>query len=445
MDNVKDLQDINKSIYWRNFKENFPLISKTDPSKMASKTNEQHIRKIDFDQVLFIDRYHLEEEREQDIGTKKEILENWLKDLLYSKINLPIVNKVDFLFVRSLVRDDYKELFHDIISCVNKNNSVAVIEDFKETATTMNIEASRILLEMRHLYYLFTASHPIDRACLYVRLCYYLLVMRKTMEIMSKIVVFHSDMQAVENLIAQHANQVGRITVTLQHGLYVDYGDYKTVNVVNYLQQPSEYFLSWGEDTRKTILRHHPDTKVVICGKPRINWSNFGRQPAKITNNKSSNLSENKNYFTVILDQKIFNDFNHAMVKIIKKFCLQNGLLLNLKFHPQIDKREYTQLYNNFEDGLPLDGSQFVAGHTSSLLYEAMNFGIKVVKYKSEIPCLDTPPEITFSNIKELETILNQEIDYKKLARKYITYAGLESLKKYKSFFNAIIQEAKND
>ena len=126
----------------------------------------------------------------------------------------------------------------------------------------------------------------------------------------------------------------------------------------------------------------------------------------------------------------------------MQNFCRQNGLLLNLKFHPQIDKSEYYKIYNNFEDGLPLDGSQFVAGHTSSLLYEAMNFGIKVVKYKSETPCLDTPPEITFSNIKELETILNQEIDYKTLARKYITYAGPESLKKYKSFLNAIIQEA---
>lgn len=401
---------------------------------MNGLINCDNFKKIKHDEVLYADRFFLESKTEEE---KKNILQSWLKDLLYCKIAIQEIDKcLDFVFFRSLSRDDYKLFFKDVFSCVASGNNI-IVEEYKIKSNKINSEASRMLINMKKFYYAFSANTPLDRACIYIKLCYYYLVLSYISKLKFKSIVFFSDMQPIENLIAQYSRMFGKTTITLQHGLYVDYGDYKTVNVINYLHQPSEYFLSWGEDTKETILKYHPETKIIICGKPRITL------PTEINVDE-----ENQNYniyFTAVLDQKIFDEQNISMLRLVSEYAKKSGMTLNVKYHPSNDRNIYNALGIDFTDNLSIKDSKFVVGHTSSLIYEALNLGIPSYKYESVIPCLQLPGELVFDSLDKLQKCLTSEHDFRFIGSKYISYSGNDSLDKYTVFFDNIFNKINRD
>lgn len=393
--------------------------------------NSDNLKIIKHDEILFADKFLLES---KDDNAKKKLMQTWIHDLLYCKINIPFKeNELDFVFFRSFIRDDYRLFFSDVFSCVKHGNNI-IIEDYKIKSSEINAEASRFLISMKKFYYSFSANTPYDRACMYVRLCYYYLVFSHVAKLKFKNIVFFSDMQPVENLIAQYARMSGKTTMTLQHGLYVDYGDYETVNAINYLHQPSEYFLSWGEDTKATIQKYHPETKIVICGKPRITL------PTEVKI-EGENQVKGK-YLTAVLDQRIFDEQNISMLKVASDYAKIAGYNLNVRFHPSNDKKIYNALDIDFIEDQSIKDSEFVVGHTSSLIYEALNLGIPSYKYESTIPSLQLPHELVFSSVEQLQKCLAENHDFKKIGKKYISFSGDESKVKYTNFFDTIYKNS---
>lgn len=382
--------------------------------------------KIDIDQVLYYDRYEIKDKSEEDL---RVCLRSYLKNLLNCKISVPAVTKTGTLFFRSLVRDDYKVLFHDIAETL-QNNDIVFVEDYLSFSQGFNIEASEVLIKLHPMYYAFSASSPLERSCLYVRLCYYFLVLKSIARIDFKNLVLFSDMQPVEDFISQYVQKYDKRTISLQHGLYVDYGNYDTINKINYLHQPSRYFLAWGENTASLISRHHPSTQVTLCGKPRIS--------AMSEVDASSVADHGQSYFTVVLDQSIFDEYNFKLLRIMSSFSAKNGMVMNVKFHPYNKKIKYNHLKIQYVEGLPLRNSQFVVGHTSSLIYEVMCYGVPVYKFRSDIPCLATPEEISFDSLVELENSLAVDHDFLEISRQYISHFGPQSLERYREFFKSI-------
>ena len=149
-------------------------------------------------------------------------------------------------------------------------------------------------------------------------LCYFRSIKIISKRIQFDYLVTFADMQPLDNILSQYANNNSLKTVTLQHGLYIDYKNYENINVVNYKNIVSKYFLAWGDDTNDLVKRYHSDIKIVVCGKP------IKKKDIKIDN-----------YFTVLFDQNIFHFYNKKLLALACELADKLDIGINLRLHPQ--------------------------------------------------------------------------------------------------------------
>jgi hypothetical protein len=378
---------------------------------------------VDIDKVLFADRHWLSTNFiGKDKTFKSRILKNWYLDFVYSNFDIDSQDAIHTLCFRSLVRDDYKELFHAITDCIMENKYI--VEDYKYRQTKLNIEASRFLIDYKWVYALIHCECSIERNCLYIKLCSYIYVLNKVKKTKFRRLVCFADMQPVENLITQYFRNMNIETVTLQHGLYVDYGDLDTVNVINYKHCVSEYFLSWGSSTKKLIEKYCPQTKVKICGKPKI----------MLADNCSKHNDSNTNFCLIVLDQRIFDKQNFEMIKIIENSNIK--LDIYVKFHPSNNKKMYYDYFAWLRESSDLLNADLVIGHTTSVIYESLALKKRTLRYKTDVPALKLPSFLEFDGVKEINGKLNFEKSIDEVSLEFIEYIDDLSLNQYKEFFN---------
>ena len=381
------------------------------------------------DAILWADRFFLKDLPRKE---KRKKMRVWYRDFVESDFRLPMVRDGDVVFFRSLVRDDYRDSFHAVIRASGVRNPV-VIEDYKSRAhpPRLNIDASRSLLRNTDALDRIDAPDPLIRTILFIRSSMYAFIRDHFGNVRPRAVVFFADMQPTEHLLALHFRQMGVPTVTLQHGLYVDYGDFDTVNRINYLHQPSQYFLSWGPETSELIARHHPTTRIVECGKPLI----FNADPP-------AGAESARPYVALLLDQKPFHAQNEQMIEIVRAFALRKGLDVKVRFHPSLPKAAILEKYPGMAEQLHFTDAELVIGHTSSLLYEALALGCRVLRFASEIPAIALPESNEFTTLRQLEAKarLPQPDD---LWRRYFTAVGEDALKNYGMFFDTLLNGPK--
>jgi hypothetical protein len=383
------------------------------------------INNVDLDQVLYPARFEL------DFGRKcsNDYVKYSFNQLLHiSDIGHETV-RCDFLFVKSLNRSDYDLFFDDVMACVPEGASYISKDVSVGQQSSINFKALKLFIELRPFYKLIKASNELERACLYIRLCQYYYIYTCLLPIQYRVLVCFADMQPVENLIAQISRSNCLVTVTLQHGMYVDYGELNTVNRVNYEHQPSEYFLAWGGVTADLVRRYHPGNFVLTVGKPNI-YANYTQ----------GKCLEGLDYITVIMDQHWYDKENVDMLNLLGEYCATNGLMINVKFHPTNKHVIYEKLGVPYRTDLDMSGSLFVVGHTSSLAYELLVMGHKTYFYRTSAPRLPTDERIVFSDVKQLKSVLSK--DYPKdVAGYYIQYFGGDSRERYRLFFASLLGE----
>jgi len=240
-------------------------------------------------------------------------------------------------------------------------------------------------------------------------------------------IVAHADMQPIENFIIQFLKQLQVTTVTLQHGLYVDYNNHPNINVVNYKNVVSKYFLSWGVTTEKLIKKYNPDCYVLNCGNPSIN-------------DHSKKTSISTSFFSVIFDQEIFKDYNQKLLKIAKIISKKKEMRFCVKLHPSNKKSDYELNLDYISTLDILYKSSFIIGHTSSLLFELMRSNIQIFKFDSNIPSIEIHNNYTFKNEINLLSKLeqNNSLNLKQDSKIYFKYIDKISEKKYAETFNLI-------
>lgn len=383
---------------------------------------EEIFNTIDLEQALYIDRRYVEQLSKDRL---MQTVRGWYKDFIFSDFYIKTGVNVDFLFLRSMVRNDYKELFEDIAGCCD--SSKLLISDYKKPGRSeLNLEAQSFLLSCMPFYKKFTISSGYVRMCLFLKLCQYLFILSKITLNRFRCIVFHADMQPVENLISQYCRKaIGVITATMQHGLYVDYTGFDTVNIVNYKHQTSEYFLSWGPHTSQLIERYHQDTKIVKCGKTLI------------YNACSLNNLNKEKYLFIILDQKIFNTQNEEMISIACKYAIKHNISVRVRFHPSLDRNKLLNKYPILIEQSSFTESLFVIGHTSSLLYEALALGCRVCRYRTNIPAITLPEYAEFTTVSELEFCL-QHTQPAGISNNYFYAIGQHASNNYRLFFSSL-------
>ncbi|WP_269520969.1 hypothetical protein [Alteromonas sp. BMJM2] len=393
---------------------------------MYSIFTAEDFKGINLQQCLSADAYYLK--RVKSEKGLRERLDMAYRNLVRSDFTFNGIqnNKsCEYLCFRGLVRDDYRYFFNQVIQQIS--GEVIVVEDYHKETNSINLDLVSFVNENRHLMHLINENNAIRKLCLYLNLCSYLIVLDNLRAINFKVLVVFADMQPVDNLLVQYFRNRDVKTVTLQHGLYVEYKDYDTVNIVNYEQQCAQYFLAWGECTGKLIKDYHPETQVVLCGKPELSIA------------KSYETSElESNYVLVVLDQPIFDEQNFEMIDIALNYGRLKGFDVKVRFHPQNDRSKYLCKFPGLVEGSDLGSSRLIIGHTSTLLFEAIVMGMNVMRFKTDIPCLPTPDELQFSNLDELKVNATGKSVSNEVSNYYIAKTKSASFEKYKKFFDSL-------
>ncbi|MFA3790792.1 hypothetical protein AB6T38_06720 [Aliiglaciecola sp. SL4] len=364
--------------------------------------------------------------------TSKELLiieRTRYRELFFCKLNSFVFDNKenhDFLFFRSLQRSDYKKYFDSVFNSLDSKRKL-MISELYSIERTFNFDTLNYFLQHGDTIKKHSGlSGDIIDSCILLRLVLNLYLVEQLLKLKFKTVVFFSDHQPIEYLFSLVSKNVGKLTITLQHGLYVEYDKIETINRVNYESCVSEYFLAWGENTQKLIRKYHPNKKVLLCGKPNISV-NFDK-----------NVCKNK-YVTLIFDQPLFSSENDSLLKLVVSFCEQNKLDLNLRCHPgkPFEKYDWTGVENcTVHNNLDITQSLIIIGHTTTMIFEALAVGLPVVQFNSGAPAIHLPQKMQFENFDSmsraiLENKSKSKEHFKAISEKYFAKTGSNSLKTY--------------
>lgn len=353
---------------------------------------------------------------------------NRLASMAYSTFFLSVkVSKTnsggvpEYFFVKSLKRNDYDQLFYLIAEQCKRPKSIFDLVEGHGSLSFLQIARFILLLP---LALKVKRTELKNWLFMYLALVKLYGITRKIPRNKNVKLVVFADMQPVDNIISQYANLNGQPTTTLQHGLYVDYGtgDTSNVNIVNYLNAEARCFLAWGLNTAKIISKYHPNTKTYLCGKPTI-------RPLDSTTPKQ--------YFTAIFDQNLFFKYNLELLDIANSVADKLNLKINIRLHPnnKIEWVKFDPLSTVINE--EISGSQFIIGHTSSLLYECMRVGIPTFKMRSTVASIDTPETLSFSSADELEALVKEQpCTPSTTASEYIQDIGASAEANYSLYFD---------
>lgn len=376
---------------------------------------------IDWEKVLEIDKHIYRS------YSGKVIVELFFKSLLKLIFRRPTINTdkvaVDFLFVKVMQRQDYDAYFNQVTNVCPEKKCVIDIK----YENTFYPRVTPFIVFFKYLSLVISLRDTKVYRSIYllpVLLQYLEVYDRVNQSVDYKNLVVFSDMQPIENLLVQSARLNDITTVTMQHGLYIDYTRFDNINTVNYKNQVAEYFLAWGASTKELIHQWQPSTKIVICGKPL---------------KEMSRLSKQEDYFTVLFDQNLLREYNREMLVIAYDLQKATGLNVNVRFHPRNNPAFYPIRKNVTYINKEIEESKFILAHTTSMIHEIIRLGRPVFKFKSIIPSLPLPENLIFSTAHELRDIIaNADLEEnacKAIGKEFILYINDESLKKYREFF----------
>jgi len=383
------------------------------------------VSRINWDLVLYIEAaiYNTMPKSERLRHTLKTISSLFLK---HPNIDRKTTIETEFLFFKSMKRDDYDSLFNSIYqNCPYSRNQLDL--EWKRSTrmrlrplytTFKYLPAVKIIFTRKLLKSIYLAACAIR----HIEVAELIFTRHK----FKNLVVF-ADMQPCDNLISQLANLSGITTTTLQHGLYIDYSEQPNINVANYKNSVCTNFLAWGSSTKNLIKKYHPEKNIIVCGKP-------------IEDTKSITDTKEGDYLSVIFDQNLFKQQNQEMLKCAYYIQEQLGIKINIRLHPRNNPRSY-RIRKSTTTNESIENSRYIIGHTSSLIHEVMRQGKIVFKYHSKTPCISMPDELLFETPEALLSKIQNSSNSpppQEIACEHITAIGRESLEQYRKAFECI-------
>lgn len=392
-----------------------------ESARLSAKETLEVLKQLNINDALFIDRYVFRSQNEEQ---KRSLYQTWRRKAMTS--TYPVIHfKEDVLFVKSLNRPDYENLFETIRDCCPTPYDTVNWTD--PAHSKLNPEMAQAYTDFLPLISRIDANTQLERNALFFRLLQYIAYLQVVLCSPAKLAVTFSDMQPFDSLVAQAMSLRGTKTATLQHALYVDYKDMDTINTVNYLQQPSQWYLAWGQNTVDLIQRYHPNTQFEICGKPNM-------QPVKASNAAKTGI-------LVIFDQRIFNQQNRVMATIARNFALEKGLKLKFRLHPQTNAAQFQRWFPEAEITKEILPSDYIIGHSSSFLLELLEAGHIVLQLRSDEHKIDFPEALSFASKRELKQIVDRAnaVSNSVLRGSLIAAIGEESKTLYRDAFTRLL------
>lgn len=382
---------------------------------------QPQLKKINWSHVIEIDRHIYD-----TLNSKVKLMLSALYLLFFERFNVDNnKNNVSFLFLKSMKRNDYDKLFNTIAE--QCHSSKKIIDLISRRSIFPKLYPFFIAIKYFKVFLILDDKSFYKKFYIFIKILHYLEVYEKINNnfTFNTIVVF-ADMQPIDNLLVQMFRLSGKNTVTLQHGLYIDYSKYPNINSINYTNSVAEFFLAWGVGTVALINEYHPKTIVYICGKP-------------LENEDSQVTSED--YFTVIFDQNLLRSYNVKMLEIAYQLQDMTQLKANIRFHPRNNPKSY-RVRASCLVNQSIGNSKFIIAHTTSMIHELMRVGKAVYKFDTDIPSIHMPDDLKFLSAEELVNKLKKQSNhpdyFSEFAKYHIKFIGNDSLKKYREFFEMI-------
>lgn len=322
------------------------------------------------------------------------------------------------LCVKSMSRFDYDEIWSDIIPLVP--NAIELNLDRRFGLSTL------LFWRIFQLPKAVAKSASVvgfwDRAYATLAAVYYLELLRFCAVLRPEAIVSFSEMQSTECLIIQYFNSINVPTITLQHGLYINYGDEHTINRLNYEASCSTRFLAWGKETAELINKYNSKATVTVCGACRL----------------SEGICEDDTFVVyVIFDADINEVENRQLLSVARSFAVEQCCEIMVGLHPKNDTSKY-DLSGCFmlEKGHGYTHGGIVLGHTTTELVKLARRGKRVYKLKSDQPSNRyIPGSILFSSSEDLKSKYSSG-DYTAWANMHIEYVGESALARYREYFS---------
>ena len=341
------------------------------------------------------------------------------------------MGRVPVICVQSMDRPDYNELFSDIRQATCGSHVHLFRPSLPMGGEVAPERIGQISSLSEDLVHRLGADSDLERRYyLALRMMIHLMNVRPVLNAEPLTALFFASMQPTESLLCHWYNQGGTRTVTAQHGLYLEYRDIDTLNVINYEVQPAQHFLAWGEETASLISGYHPDVVTHVCGKPRLGT---GIDPSVTVANDAASLH-------VVMDQEAFREQNLKLLAVLEEAMrAETKLKVSVRFHPHNNVPSYLSMFPWIRPVEPGEVAATYVGITSSLLHELETAGRQVLQFVSELPCHRISASRLFRNSRELLECIGNSEGKASNGRRLIECAGLESLERYERAWKKIV------
>jgi hypothetical protein len=308
-----------------------------------------------------------------------------------------------YAYIGISTREDYQSQFDIVVSEVAKRGYPALVHKTIQKAAQNQAEkqlsqflldaSKHICLELQIYSHLVEKTEP-NKLILEVEIARIIRPSFFALKSRASCLLTYASMQPTDYLMTKLFNLRGSQTITMQHGLYVEYNKIDTINRINYTLQPASHMLAWGSYSIALMKKYNPRTIFHDCGRP-----------IRYVQRESA---ENLYRIVVCLDQKIFENENHEMISVVKKVCDQPGskYSFSLRLHPQLNKKSYTDNFPKVNLQENLNQAWAVIGHTTTMIHEAAMSAIPTFKFISKAECVPFPSKYSFKTAEELKNLL---------------------------------------
>lgn len=258
-----------------------------------------------------------------------------------------------------------------------------------------------------------------------------------------KLFITYYDVSPDENFAVQVAKHYGKLTATLQHGIFSKKVPCKVLSdtAFEYSESIADYYLAWNQYTydewKKIGLPIH---KIKVLGIPKyINLSSDGVE-----------ITDKKNIFGIMLNNSSFKEHNIRLITMGNEYARRTGMKYVLRYHPELK----TDAYQDFIDEKCFHGKSdnsmtieeyaktvdFTIISSSSVFVDLIYLNYPV--YRLEVFDNDTYSDVkfnAFSTIDELNTAMQEDMNNKKVFDYLCTTHNIKDF--YQEFIDNIVKD----
>lgn len=200
-----------------------------------------------------------------------------------------------------------------------------------------------------------------------------------------------------ENLYTQFFNSIGMRTFSFQHAAFCDFEHALPIELNNYSNISSNYFLAWGEYTTDQISKYFSkELKVLYVGNPVVErfFDTVQYNPAVF----------NKNVIMLALPRIFYSPEIMDLIKTLDSAFEGKGYTYKVRLHPSMTKEDFLNICgpncslvfdfdneSSIHTSMTINKPFAVISFNSSIVFELINFGeiIYIYDAKRNDFCID--------------------------------------------------------